>query len=136
MRGTLPGGSIPINCVSNRVADPVAINSLSFADFASATIELDGSRPLLILLSYLARNDTAAARSYTARVALNGNPASAEMPFKLPKNVEAGEMVPGTFHFFTDAIPPGTHALAMQIKSDSEDAGQDIRECRMTVIEF
>lgn len=136
MRTTPEGGSVPINSFSNRIAAGVNIGSLSFVDWASVVATFDGGRPVLLLVSFLLKNDTALMRTYTARITLDGSPVSANMETKIQKSNDAGERPPYSFHFFADAFPAGQHTVALQIKSDSEDAGQEVSECRLTAVEF
>jgi len=136
MRLTPSGGFVPVNCSSARTAAALPVNSTAYQDLAVVPVNADGGRPLLVLLSFLMKNDTTGARTYTARMMLNGSPVSEDLVCKLPKSVEAGENLPYSFHFFADALPPGNHSMSVQIKSDSALPGQYMSERRITVIEF
>lgn len=133
-RLTPEGGAVTANTASVRTVEPVSVGSLTFISAQSCPIELDGGKPLLLLVSFLATNSSGAERTYTARVTLNGAPASADLVAKLANGIN---LQPVTFHFYSDgaSIPKGTHTFAVEVKSDDVTAAQEWSECRLTIWE-
>jgi hypothetical protein len=135
-RNTPEGGPVTINSVSDRVQEPLDVNSTDWVDVNTVNLEVDGTRPLMILVSFVALNDSAGSRTFTGRLTYQGAPAGDELPVLIAKGVSIGAQLPITYHFYTDTIPKGAAEFKLQIKSDSTLPGQSISERRLTVVEF
>lgn len=133
-RSTPEGGAVTSNTASNRTAAAVAVNSLTFVEAQNCVIECDGGKPLLIIVSFLATNNSGADRSYTCRITLGGAPASDEIVAKLRSGADSEAF---TFHFYSDgtSIPKGSNTFAVEAKSDDATATQEWKERRLTIWE-
>lgn len=119
---------------SSMIVSTRSVASITFIALGTTTVTLrGGGRPTLFLISALQTNDTTATRSYDVSITMDGTVISSIDDIMIVKN--AGETFVSR-HSITTALPSGTHSFAVQVKSDSTDTPQLIREFRLSVMEF
>jgi len=119
---------------STRVEGIVSIASLGGVHIATATLTLrGGGRPVLFLISGMIKNDSPGTRLYDASVTMDGTVISTISQIEVFKN--NSEFSIGR-HSFSISLPSGAHSFSVRLKSDDTGTPQNIRDLRLTVIEF
>lgn len=111
-----------------------SINVTSYIGIATTTVVLRGNRPVLFLISSIARNGNNTPHSYDAAIALDGVPVSTIEGITIVNN--SSDLAFERHSVNLGTLGSGSKVFSLWVKSDSTDLDQVIRSVRFTVIEL